>query len=593
MKVAAEWARELADHEIRQGVERLAGRAGEPTVRVDGTLLHSQYRPVEEAVRFIESADLEPNRPVLVVGLGLGYHVLVLAEQGFEVAAVEPDRSVGKLAVDGLLAHSDIPLGIGAAADVADNERFRAFGAKDPQILVHPPTARVSPQYVDEIRARVARCRLQDQRLGVAVVGPLYGGSLPIARYLADALKRLGHRALFVDNSQGWPLYEAVTDSVSSKRASGQLSGMIANVMSEWSYARVREFDPNVCIVLAQAPVGNTWAERLRKHDIVTAFWFVENWRHMTYWQDIATQYDYFFHIQPGEFEQKLSETGCRRHAYVQTGCDPEVHRPVTLSDADRKAYGCDLSFAGAGYHNRNHLFAGLTDYDFKIWGVEWHARELQLLVQDPDERFGPEQFAKIVAGSKINLNLHSSATHDSVDPRCDAINPRVFEIAACGGFQLCDPCQGLESLFDPNSEIPTYRGLAELREKVDYYLAHPEKREVIASAARKKALSAHTYEHRAKQMLDYILSHYADRIARKGVRAQRTVGEVAAKVPEDDELCAYLRSLPAETPFTQDTINARIPLTGTPLSYPEGVFAYLREMRKSAEQLLAMFDDA
>jgi len=593
MKTAAEWAVELAGHVLRSGVEPVSGRSGEATVRVDGTFLHSQYRPVEESLRLVESAGLEPGRPVLIVGLGLGYHVLALRERGFRVAVAEPDASVVKLAVDGLLSGSDIPIGIGPAEEWATCEAFQTLAKENPQVLVHPPTARLYPQYADEVRSCIARIALQGQRLGVAVVGPLYGGSLPIAQYLADGFRRLGHRTLFVDNSQGWPLYEAVTGSVSSKRASGQLSGMIANVMSEWSYARVSEFAPNICIVLAQAPVCNTWAARLRQQDIVTAFWFVENWRHMTYWQEIAGQYDYFFHIQPGEFEQRLAGAGCPRHAYVQTACDPEVHRPAELSEVERKKYGCDISFAGAGYHNRNHLFSGLTDYDFKIWGVEWTARELQPLVQVPDERFGPEEFAKIVAGTKVNLNLHSSATHNGVDPRCDAINPRVFEIAACGGFQLCDPCKGLESLFDVSSEVPAYRDLAELREKINYFLARPKKREEIAAAARKRALAEHTYEHRAKQMLDLILRSYAGRIERKGVRAQRPVAEVAGSLSEKDALSGYLRSLPTDLPFTQEAINARIPPTGTPLSYPEGIFAYLREMRTSAEQLLAMFDDA
>lgn len=593
MKTATEWARELAGHAIRPGVEPMTGRAGEATVRVDGTFLHSQYHPIEEALRLIDSADLDARRPVLVVGLGLGYHVLALRERGFQVTVAEPDTSVVKLAVDSLLSGSDVPICLGPTEEIGKDIGFQSLARTDPQVLVHPPTGRLQPRYVDAVRASIAKCRLGEQRLGVAIVGPLHGGSLPIGQYLADAFRRLGHRALFVDNSLGWPLYEAIMGSVSSKRAGGQLSGMIANTLSEWSYARVSEFSPNICIAMAQAPVGDTWAARLRNQDIVTAYWFVENWRHMTYWREIAAQYNYFFHIQPGEFEHKLTDAGCARHAYVQTACDPEVHRPVTLDSEETASYTCDLSFAGAGYHNRNRLFAGLTDYDLKIWGVEWNSRELQPFVQHSGERFDSGQFAKIVAGSKINLNLHSSATHDGVDPRCDAINPRVFEIAACGGFQLCDPCKGLDSLFDPQHEIPTYRNLAELRERIDHFLAHPEDRKEIAASARKRALDSHTYTHRAQQMIDLILDGYADRIERKGVRAQRTVAEVAERVSDNPELRSYLRSLPPDTPFTQDAINARIPLTGTPLNHAEGVFAYLREMRTSAEQLLAMFDDA
>ena len=153
-----------------------------------------------------------------------------------------------------------------------------------------------------------------------------------------------------------------------------------------------------------------------------------------------------------------MEQAGCRRLAFVAAACEPEIHKPVTLSNDELEEYACEVAFARAGYYNRNQFLAGLTDYRLKIWGTEWGSRDLQPFLCKPDERFTPEQFAKIVAGAAINLNLHSSATHSGADPRCDAINPRVFEIAACGGFQICDPCKGLDCFFDPATELPTYR---------------------------------------------------------------------------------------------------------------------------------------
>jgi hypothetical protein len=76
-----------------------------------------------------------------------------------------------------------------------------------------------------------------------------------------------------------------------------------------------------------------------------------------------------------------------------------------------------------------------------------------------------------------------------------------------------------------------------------------------------------------------------------KGVRAQRSAAEVAEHVGKLTPLGKYLGSLPPETPFTQAALNGRIPLMGTKLLDAEGIFAYLRELRTSAEQLLEMFD--
>ena len=587
MKKASEWKAMLADTPDRADVALLEGRHGAPTLKIGAVYLHSRYDPAKEARQLIDSASLDVSRPVIVVGLGLGYHVIELLSRGFEVAVFEPDPLVAKLALDGPVAGAAFWLAAGEFEETAQNEPFRAIARRLPQVLVHPPTARLHPAYVAAVRSAVAKESLGGVHLSIAVVGPMYGGSLPITEYLANAFRSLGHRTLNVDNETGWPLYDAVTRSVDAVGARDQLGLMVTNLLGEWTYARVAEFNPDICIVLAQAPVGARFAARLAAKGIVSAFWYVENWRHMPYWSQTALEYDYFFHIQPGEFEKQLDAIGCRHHAFVQTACDPAIHRHAELTPEEQREYGCDVSFAGAGYHNRNKLFRGLTDLDFKIWGVNWTERELHRVVQRREERFTPEQFMKIVAGSKINLNLHSSQRSDGVDLDCDAINPRVFEIAAAGGFQLCDPCRGLDAHFDFDSELPVYRSLPELREKIAHFLAHPEEREAFARRAQARVLREHTYAHRAKQMIDLLLEGHGARLLRRGVRVQRTIGETAAKVGRDTELGAYLAKLPENALFLYENMRDVLNLRIDEGSYPARVFAYLHEVREFAEALM------
>ncbi len=587
MKPAAEWRDPLCDVPVPGHVAVVAGRGGAPTLRVDKVFLHSRYQPAEEAVTLVDSAKLKPHRPVLVVGLGLGYHVRELLGREFDVAVVEPDAAVARLALDHGMAEQSFLLSVGEAGAVTADPAFAAFAAKIPQLLIHPPTARLHPQFADAIGEAVARHALHNQRLGVAVVGPMWGGSLPIAHYIERAFAKLGHRTLYVDNAAAWSLYAKVTEGVKSKRASSQLGSILTNFLSEWSYARVAEFVPDICIVMAQAPVNTNFPVRLAKEGVVTAFWYVENWRHLPYWQDIARYYDYFFHIQPGEFDGMLRQAGCPRSAVVLTGCDPEVHRPVALTPEEQAEFGCDVSFAGAGYYNRLNVLSGLTDYDFKLWGVGWDRRELYPHWQRQGERFDEEIYRKIVAGSKVNVNLHSSTTHEGVDPACDAINPRVFEIAACGGFQLCDPCKGLDELFDLETELPAYRTLGELRDRIDYYRDRDAERRVVAERARARALRDHTYENRARQMLGLILDVYGTRIVNKGIRVQYTVAEMIERAGADSELGLFLARMPQDALFTHENVNAFLEQSGKDLPYAGQVFRYLREMRSYAEALL------
>ncbi|MBI3118762.1 MAG: glycosyltransferase [Candidatus Hydrogenedentes bacterium] len=586
MKSSEAWRNTLAQLSKDPGIQVVMGRGGKPTLRVGEVFLHSQYNPEQEAQRLVDSAELDPRRPVLVIGLGLGYHVQELLRRGHEVAVAEPNPAVARAALESTLRDTAFPLIVEDVPSSLATAEFKSFAAQIPQILVHPPTARVAEEAVRTITGQLACAILGAQHLSIAVVGPMYGGSLPMTEYIASGFRKLGHRVTVVDNSAAWGLYEAMTGSIRARAASAQMGQMLANIIAEWSYARVVEVDPEFCLVMAQAPVGPQFPERLRRRGISTAFWYVENWRHLPYWQQIAPLYDSFFHIQPGEFERKLEEAGCRNHAFIQTGCDPDRHRAVTLTAHEMKDYGCDLSFAGAGYYNRLQFFKGLTDYDFKIWGVGWKERELSRLVAGGERRFDNEEFMKMVAGSKINLNLHSSNASPGVDPECDAINPRVFEIAAAGGFQICDACKGLAQHFDLETELPVYRNLAEARSLIDRYLSDDAGRQEVARRARVRALNHHTYAHRAQAMLDHVFTRHGAFMLKRGVRVQRTVGEMAERI-SDIPLKAWLRKLPKDVLFLQEALMPFIVKSGPGLSVPEKLFVYMNEVREFAQALL------
>ena len=587
LRPIAEWKATLAELPDDPEVRCAEGRSGQPTLKIGKVLLHSRYNPEEEARHFIDSAELDPKRPVLVVGLGLGYHVRELCARGFDVAVTEARPAVVKAALTGPLEDADVLLAAGPAGELEDCAAFQAFARRLPQVLVHPASARVSPEHAEAATRAVSRAALRGRHLSVAVVGPMYGGSLPIAGYLADAFKKLGHRCLLVDNAPGWPLYQAVQDSVEDAQACEQLTRIQMNFLSEWCYARVAEFNPEICIVLAQAPVNDAFPHRLAKQGILTGYWYVENWRHMGYWKEIAPRYDAFFHIQPGEFEAQLEAAGCAHHDCVQTACDPDVHKPVEVDDDERRAYGCDLSFAGAGYYNRLQVLKGLTDYDFKIWGVEWSEPSLSRCLAEGEKRFDAEIFNKIVAASKINLNLHASKTSPGVDEKADAINPRVFEIAAAGGFQLCDPCIGLDALFDLETELPAYRNLKELRARIDHFLAHPDERRAIAERARARVHAEHTYAHRAEQMLDFLIERHGAQLLKRGVRIQHTAAEMAEQLEAGSELAGWLKTLPPDTPFLQEELFPFLRKGRPEATHPEKLLLYMSEVKHFSEALL------
>lgn len=95
---------------------------------------------------------------------------------------------------------------------------------------------------------------------------------------------------------------------------------------------------------------------------------------------------------------------------------------------------------------------------------------------------------------SEVNFNCTSQQMKG-------AVNQRVFDVPACGAFVLTDHREQMEDLFEPGSEMAFYRDPAEVPDLVRHYLGHPQERQRIAQAARRRVLAEHTYEHRLETL--------------------------------------------------------------------------------------------
>jgi spore maturation protein CgeB len=296
----------------------------------------------------------------------------------------------------------------------------------------------------------------------------------------------------------------------------------------------------DILICMAQAPISPRILTELRKRGVITVLWFVEDYLRFTYWQQMAPFYDFIFTIQKGECIEKIRAAGAGEVHYLPTACDPHFHTPLKLSADERAKWGSPISFVGAGYHNRQQMFASLAYEPFKIWGSEWPlCKPFDRLVQEQSRRIAPEEYIKIFNSTDVNLNLHSSTERDGVDPFGDFLNPRTFELAACSAFQLVDERSLLSEAFDIGKEMITFRNAADLKEKIHYYLKHPEERAAIAEKARARVLKDHTYDQRLEQMLSIIYaSKYEQLRAKEDSSPWSTMIARAAPYQELHERC-------------------------------------------------------
>ncbi|MFW5499000.1 MAG: CgeB family protein [Maridesulfovibrio sp.] len=83
------------------------------------------------------------------------------------------------------------------------------------------------------------------------------------------------------------------------------------------------------------------------------------------------------------------------------------------------------------------------------------------------------------------------------------AVNQRVFDVPACGGFVLTDYREQMEALFEPGTEIIAYNEISEIGPLLEKWLADDVGRAKVTAAARKRIMAEHTYEHRLSVLLE------------------------------------------------------------------------------------------
>lgn len=104
------------------------------------------------------------------------------------------------------------------------------------------------------------------------------------------------------------------------------------------------------------------------------------------------------------------------------------------------------------------------------------------------------EQLPAFYRETAVNVNQTSLQMRD-------AVNQRVFDCPAAGGFLITDDQPDLHEHFDVDSETVTYNSLPELVDKTRYYLAHADERRTITGRARERVLANHTHAHRLQAL--------------------------------------------------------------------------------------------
>jgi spore maturation protein CgeB len=505
-------------------------------LEVDGRALDSRREPAATADRAVAGLVAES---VIVLGFGTGYLAHACLRHGPRVAAIV-EASAGLLGaamrvrdLRKLLTQVRVVL----LDDLGDPVQLATLRLAADSVLPHGPSLAVSPE-LGELARHWLAIPVARRPPRVVVAGPIYGGSLPMAAAVVSACRELDVDVQFFDGGSHAGSYRALGGLDISREQRTVLQGGLVGLLEDALVGLAVTCRADLVLAMSQAPLGETGLTRLREAGITTAFWFVENFRVLPYWQAVAPHYDWFYAIQSGRFLERLSEAGAQRPRYLPVGCDPVRDRKVTLTDQERDRYRADVSFAGSAYLNRRRALAALTDCGLRVWGPDWQQTPLAAAAAEGGRRFTLEEMAKISAASLINLNLHSAEHVSGLDPDPDYVNPRTFELAACGAFQLVDARHPLPDLFTAE-EVASYTSVPQLRELIAHYLPRADIRDAMAARARRRALADHTYLRRVRQILRETLAPALAARAERGEKTRTLEDELAGMERAGDTLTA------------------------------------------------------
>lgn len=184
-----------------------------------------------------------------------------------------------------------------------------------------------------------------------------------------------------------------------------------------------------------------------------------------------AQQFDYVF-IAQIEYLHEFRSINPNSH-WLPLACDPDIHCPAS---ADKLF---DISFVGSLYNNprRVSLLEALkehfnTHYERCFW----------------------DDMARVIGQSRIIFN--NAVKND--------LNMRVFEALSIGTLLVTDlpKNSGQDLLFRNGEDLAVYRNDNELLDVIRFYLNNPTLRDDIAQRGRRLVHNAHTYAHRAADLL-------------------------------------------------------------------------------------------
>ena len=550
-------------------------KTGSPTMNVrrpDGTArrLHSLYDPEGEAVRMVDAFPFDGTGVLVILGLGLGYHLAEFRRRypGADIVVVEGKREIhdlfekyGKAAESADRVRHIVGASPREAMEEIASHQLEA-GLPPLTLFVFPPEMAAFPEYyvpLKEALDKTTSFRLWDRLRYPKFAGDrrtiaLFDFGYFVTEEIARAAEALGHEVVRIPGNR-------------NEKCGDLLSRAIETIA-------MRKPDFFVTVNHIGFDEGGVLADLFKAIEMPAAIWYVDspNLVVRAYGKNVSPYSSIF--LWDESYLEDMKSLGFENVSCLPLAADESVFRPICVSPPERRKIGATVGFVGNSMAtsvrerlrkvpgdltaavesmaqrfawSRNIPFAGAVETlmgpseretffalqeagksDFEA-AVLWRATLLYRLscVRALEEfrpcirgdagwkglvgrafRLGPPlEYHKELPAFYNACTVNFNATNLQMGK---AVNQRVFDVPACGAFLLTDHQESVEGLFEVGKEVVTYKDRGEIADLVRFYLRNAAAREAIAGKGRERVLAEHTYKHRIGTILRRLKETYA-----------------------------------------------------------------------------------
>jgi spore maturation protein CgeB len=194
-------------------------------------------------------------------------------------------------------------------------------------------------------------------------------------------------------------------------------------------------------------------------------------------------------------FVERFRAAGLRAELF-RLAFDPSVLTQLKVSHQATADPVVDVSFVGSLSPHHPGRHAWLEHLCRKVPIQVWGQGIDTLPADSPIRRVycGPAwgiDMYRVLARSRVSVNSHIQLAGPNAN------NMRLYETTGVGTLLLTDWKENLHELFEPDSEVGTYKSPEDCVEKIQRLLNHEADRARIACAGQARTLREHTYRSR------------------------------------------------------------------------------------------------